>query len=117
MLKAIAIAALAAAPLPVFADGFAPVKEKAEFVRLIQDKKLTRFGISLRVSETGAINGSAFGSDVTGSWSWKDGLFCRDLAYGSTDLGWNCQAVQRNGDTLRFTSDAGKGDSADLRLR
>jgi hypothetical protein len=117
MLKFIALAALVAAPLPAFAGGFAPVKEKSEFVSLIKDKALTRFGISLNVSANGAIKGSAFGSTVTGKWAWKDGLFCRDLAYGNTVLGLNCQTVARNGNTLRFTADAGKGDSADLRLK
>lgn len=117
MLKVITLAALVVAPLPALAEGFAPVKEKSEFVGLIQDKELTRFGISLKVSPAGAIKGSAFGSTVTGNWSWKNGLFCRDMAYGSTAIPANCQTVGRKGNTLRFTSDAGKGDHADLRLK
>jgi hypothetical protein len=116
-MKVLPLIALLMAPLPAFAEGFAPVRDKAEFIGLVQGKALTRFGIALRVSPRGAIEGRAFGMAVTGRWAWKDGLFCRDLAYGSTDLGPNCQTVQRKGKTLRFTADAGKGDFADLRLK
>ena len=116
-MKSIALAALLAVPLPALAEGFAPVRDKAEFVGIIQGKALTRMGISLTVTPNGAIKGSAFGTPVTGKWRWKEGLFCRDLAFGQKDLGPNCQTVHRKGQTLRFTSDAGKGRSADLRLK
>ena len=116
-MKYLAIIAFLLAPSSGFADGFAPVVDKQEFVGLISGKSLTRFGITLNVSPGGLIKGSAFGAPVTGSWRWQGGLFCRDLAYGGKDLGPNCQTVARNGNTLRFTSDAGKGDYADLRLR
>jgi hypothetical protein len=116
-MKAFALAALLAAPLPALAEGFAPVREKSEFMGLINGKALTRFGISLNVSPAGAIKGSAFGTTVTGNWNWKNGLFCRDMAYGSTEIELNCQTVARKGSTLRFTSDAGKGDSADMRIK
>lgn len=111
-----AIAAIALAT-PAFAEGFSPIRDKSMFVDAISGKALTRLGIKLNVSPTGAIKGSAFGKEVRGKWRWSNGLFCRDLAFGDRDLGPNCQLVERKGDTLRFTSDAGAGDSADLRLR
>ena len=112
-----AFAALVGTALPAHAEGFAPIRDKAEFVGIVKDKALTRLGITLNVSPNGAIRGSAFGTPVTGAWNWRGGLFCRDLFYGKKDLGANCQTVQRKGNTLRFTSDAGKGDSADLRVK
>lgn len=117
MMKFFALAALLAAPVPALAEGFSPVREKSEFIGLINGKALTRFGISLNVSPKGAIKGSAFGKTVTGNWNWNNGLFCRDMVFGSTDLPANCQLVERKGNDLRFTSDAGKGDSAVLRLK
>jgi hypothetical protein len=33
------------------------------------------------------------------------------------DLGYNCQAVLRNGRTVRFVSDQGTGMHADFRLQ
>lgn len=107
---------LVRAASPALAEGFSRVQAESEFVSLISGKALTRFGIELDVTPDGVIRGSAFGKPVTGAWRWADGLFCRDLYFGKRDLGPNCQVVQRNGDTIRFISDAGQGDFADLQL-
>jgi len=109
-------AAMLLAAAPATAD-FRKVQDKTEFTALIQDRELTRLGITISVSPQGQIRGKAFGRNVTGGWSWQDGYFCRDLKWGQTDIGYNCQMVERNGRTLRFTSDRGAGDSADLSLR
>ena len=114
-LCAAAMAAFTAAPAT--ADGFATVKERDSFVSLIDGRQLTRFGIKLDVSPSGQINGSAFGRDVTGAWRWQAGYFCRDLYWGKRDLGPNCQMVKVQGSTVRFISDKGAGEFADLRLR
>jgi hypothetical protein len=70
-----------------------------------------------RHARTARSRGRAFGTPVTGAWDWNNGYFCRDLFFGEDDLGFNCQLVQVNGETLRFTSDQGQGIYADLTLR
>lgn len=116
--RALSVACLASSfAAPAVADDFKPVTAKSEFVNLIDGRELTSLGVRLSVSPAGAIKGSAFGYDVRGAWRWQGDYFCRDLAYGSTDLGPNCQLVLVKGDTLRFVSDQGQGQSADLRLR
>lgn len=114
-----AIAALGASlsVLPIAAHAFEKVDSRSDFVSLIQGKALTRFGIQLDVTDQGDILGRGFGRDVTGAWQWQGSFFCRSLYWGTYDLGYNCQEVRVNGDTLRFTSDEGAGDSADLQLR
>jgi len=107
---------LMAAPMAAQAE-FAQVSERERFVSLIEGRDLTRFGIRLEVTPDGQIQGRAFGRDVTGAWRWAQGYFCRDLYWGSMELGANCQAVRRRGDTLRFISDQGQGRYADLYLR
>ncbi|QYX57050.1 dihydrodipicolinate reductase [Roseovarius sp. SCSIO 43702] len=102
---------------PVFAENFTKINDKARFVSLIQGRNLTRFGINLVVTPGGDIRGRAFGRDVSGDWMWKSGYFCRDLYWGGKDLGANCQAVAVQGNTLRFISDRGKGEFADLVLK
>lgn len=103
---------------PVAAQGdFEQVTERERFVSLIEGRDLTRFGIRLEVTSDGQIQGRAFGRDVTGAWRWAQGYFCRDLYWGRMELGANCQAVRQNGDTLRFISDQGTGQYADLYLR
>ena len=109
---AVGIGAISAAS----AEQFQTVTERDNFVSALSGKQLTRFGIKLDVLPTGEIRGRAFGTPVTGAWRWSGGYFCRDLYYGERDLGPNCQKVKINGDTVRFISDRGDGDYADLKL-
>ena len=99
------------------AEEFDIVQSRDTFVGLIDQRELTRFGIRLTVAPDGDISGRAFGTPVTGEWDWNGGYFCRDLFWGETNLGSNCQSVQVRGDTLRFTTDRGEGIFADLTLR
>lgn len=103
--------------LPAFAEGFSKVQDRNAFVALMQAGQLTRVGIKLNVTPDGQIKGRALGYDVTGSWEWKGGYFCRDLFWGGDELGANCQEVRVQGNTVRFTSDKGTGDYADLRIK
>lgn len=109
-------AAFLALSTAAYAD-FQPVKSQADFVSVVTGKKLTRPLVELRVSPNGAISGTGAVWDVSGSWTWKDGFFCRTLEWGGDDLGYNCQEVEINGGKIRFTSDKGTGDFADFTLR
>lgn len=102
---------------PAAAQEFSTVQQEENFVSLVDGRKLTRFGINLDVTPDGRIVGRAFGRDVTGAWNWNAGYFCRDLFWGERDLGPNCQMVKVQGDTIRFISDKGTGQFADLQLR
>ena len=114
---AVALVALLVA-MPAAASDFQRVEDRDNFVSLVKDRALTRLGIRLRVSQDGQITGRAFGKDVSGDWTWNQGFFCRDLFLEGSVLDVeNCQTVQVRGNTLRFTSDKGAGDSADLRLK
>jgi hypothetical protein len=110
-------AVLALGAAPVAASDFRVVTDRNEFVELVDGKQLTRFGIRLNVSSEGNIDGQGFGYDVWGAWEWNGQFFCRELGYGRTDLGHNCQLVAVRGDTVRFVADQGQGDHADFRLR
>lgn len=103
--------------IPALAEGFDQVTERDRFVSLIEGRDLTRFGITVNVTPDSQITGRAFGQDVSGAWRWSKGYFCRDLFWGTRDLGPNCQAVKVQGSTLRFISDQGSGRFADLYLR
>ncbi|MDT8327073.1 MAG: dihydrodipicolinate reductase [Roseovarius sp.] len=102
---------------PALAEGFDQVRDRERFIALIEGRDLTRFGITVNVTPDGQIKGRAFGQDVSGAWRWSKGYFCRDLYWGARDLGPNCQAVKVQGSTLRFISDQGSGQFADLYLR
>ena len=99
------------------ANAFTKIDRAEEFVAAVNGKQLTRTGIRLTVTPNGEIRGRAFGRPVTGDWTWENGFFCRDLAWGKRELGYNCQMVQLDGTALRFTSDRGQGIYADLWLK
>lgn len=111
-----AVAGLFALPSIAMAE-LKRIESKSEFVQLVQGKTLARPLVRLQVSPNGQISGRGATWDVTGSWTWQNGYFCRDLNWGGDDLGYNCQAVLANGSEMRFVSDQGAGDSADFRLR
>jgi hypothetical protein len=120
MLRAITTVLLLAAPVGAAANDFQQVKEKGYFLSLVQNREL-RIGIynlSLNVLPDGQIKGSALGWDITGSWQWQDGYFCREMDWSGMEIAYNCQLVEaQGGDRMRFTVDKGTGDSATFRLR
>ena len=119
MKQAIMASALALCAAPALAEGFAPVKDEETFVSLVNGKELRNFfyGVSLTVTEDGRIDGSAVGWDITGTWQWQDGYFCREMAWGGDPIPYNCQLVEVEGDDrIRFTVDRGAGRSAAFSL-
>lgn len=120
MLRAITIVLMLATPLAAGASDFEPIKDKDDFVSLVKDREL-RIGIynlSLNVLPDGKIKGRALGWDITGSWQWQDGYFCREMDWSGMAIAYNCQLVEANGaERMRFTVDKGTGDSATFRLR
>ncbi len=101
------------------AQAMTPVKDESAFRDLVVGKTLVLrlYGIKLNVRGDGTIRGSALTRDVTGTWSWIDGFFCREMKWGSRVIPYNCQLVEYDGKSVRFTVDQGAGDSADFVLR
>jgi hypothetical protein len=108
---------LATLASPAIAGDYARVSDRGAFVNLVGGKNLTSLGVSLTVNPSGSISGRAFGSTVTGSWTWTGGYFCRTLKAGDKVFARNCQLVQQKAGRVRFIADKGAGDTADLRIR
>lgn len=100
----------------VAAESFQRVTDRDTFVALVEDQALKRFAVDVVVTPDGQIAGRAFGGEVSGSWTWRDGFFCRELNWAGDPFDSQCQTVEVSGDTLRFTADRGQGRYADLRL-
>ena len=110
------LAALFALTTAAFAE-FQKVETQSDFVSAVNGKTLTRPLVKLTVSPNGGISGTGAVWDVSGSWTWQNGYFCRSLEWGGDDLGYNCQQVEVGGSKIRFTADKGGGQSADFTLR
>lgn len=116
MFRTIALGALIATT-PMMAHALTKVEDRSEFVSLVEGRTLARSLIQLNVLPNGQIEGRGAGRDVTGTWNWDGGYFCRDLFWGKRKLGYNCQEVSADGGTIRFQSDRGAGDIADFMLK
>ena len=120
MIRSLALAALLTAALPVGARAYEAVTDEAAFLALIEGKNLSLrlFGVSLQVLPDGTILGEAQGAPITGTWTWEEGYFCREMLWGDEPIPYNCQLVEVRGDSrMRFTTDRGAGESAAFALR
>lgn len=101
---------------PALAD-LVRITDRGAFIATVQGRDLSRIGISLNVAPNGSISGRALGRDVTGTWSWENGMFCRTLNAGDRQFGRNCQVVSADAGNIRFHADQGTGDIADFNIR
>ncbi len=117
-MKTVALVSLFAAS-PALADGYAPVTDRDTFLSVVSGKEIRNglLGINLSVLPDGRISGRAVRWDVTGTWAWKDGYFCREMDWGGMPIDYNCQLVEVDGNDIRFTVDQGAGQAAEFTLR
>lgn len=103
----------------VQAQAYERISTREDFVAAVQDRDLRigLLGITLNVKPDGTITGDAMGWPVTGTWEWQDGFFCREMDWSGTPIEFNCQLVEKRGESIRFTVDKGEGDSARFALR
>ncbi|MEJ6392917.1 dihydrodipicolinate reductase [Gymnodinialimonas sp. 2305UL16-5] len=106
----------AMAPIHAVAQ-LARISDRDAFLSVVNGRELSRVGIRLQVRPDGSIAGRALGRDVTGTWTWENGMFCRTLDAGDRQFGRNCQVVSVDGGSIRFQADQGTGDIADFRIR
>lgn len=121
MFRAIVLASLMIALVApaARADEFSPLRDRSAFLAMVKGRDLTLplWRIRLNVRPDGAIDGTALGMPVTGTWAWQDGLFCRRMEWNGREIPHNCQLVEARGPAeLRFTTDQGRGQSARFRL-
>lgn len=119
MFRAFVLTLTLMAALPASAQAYDRISDRATFVSTVGDKDLRIgiYGLTLNVRDNGTISGRAAGWDITGSWVWENGFFCRDMDWSGYAIEYNCQLVEVNGDRIRFTVDQGAGDDAVLRIR
>ena len=117
MTRILSLVLAAALALPAGASAQV-VSDRDTFLQAVEGKRLTRLLASLVVTGDGRIVGTAAGGEVTGTWNWEGGYFCRVLNYnGEVYDPMNCQQVTIDGSNIRFQSDRGAGDFLDFTIR
>ncbi len=118
-MRFVLISALALFASATTAAAFERISERSSFMDAVggKDLRISLYGLTLNVLDNGQITGRAVGYDITGSWSWENGYFCRDMDWSGYPIEYNCQLVEVDGDRIRFTVDQGAGDDAVLRIR
>ena len=100
---------LATIAAPALAD-FKPIKKAKHFQQHLVGRKLTQDnGNWTIINSDGTQSGAFNGKPYVGSWKWQGRYWCRNGTLGGTELGTDCQLVERDGNIARFTRDKGKG--------
>jgi len=112
-----ALACLAFLSPPAEASDTHTISNRNDFVALVAGAHLSALGVTMQIDGDGRIRGEMLGTGLSGRWHWQDDLFCRELSWGDRRSKEECQTVTLISQTLRFTSDAGQGQSKDFWLR
>jgi len=108
MLRASLIAAaFVGTPLAAASSTDERITTRAEFVDRVANRNLSRLGVGVRVTPGGQIEGSAFGTPVTGSWDWRGNRFCREMKWGDRSWEDSCQAVVIRENRVYFQPSSG----------
>ena len=108
-LIALSLTALIFGAAEAVALDYRAVKRQGEFTEAVVNKTITADWGWIRLSPGGQITGEVNGAPVRGAWSWENGYYCREYAYGDTTLAHNCQTIHISGRNLLLIRDKGKG--------
>ncbi|MGH1414246.1 MAG: hypothetical protein ACRBB0_12195 [Pelagimonas sp.] len=103
------ILALAIGAGPALAEGFTPISTIDSFQALAIGKTLYLGETTATVHTGGTMTVVFKGKEISGTWEWQDGYFCRVLASYSTKA--DCQLWEHDGHDFRITRDKGAGQA------
>ncbi|MBJ3764130.1 dihydrodipicolinate reductase [Maribius pontilimi] len=106
MLRHLLLVAMTLGPLPALANQ-TTITDRATFVDRIANRNLSRLGVGVTVTPGGRIEGSAFGTAVTGTWEWRGRQFCREMQWGDRTWDDSCQSVHVRDGRVYFQPSSG----------
>lgn len=106
-----------AAEAPAAASpGDGRITSEDEYRTTIVGKRLVWESGSATHHEDGSITGNVGDREMTGTWSWQDGFYCRSIRISNTRVPDDCQILIVSGDELTVIRDGGMGDIATFRI-
>lgn len=91
------------------AQDFTRIDSELEFRELALEKTLYLGDTQVTVHDGGAMTVIFKGKEITGTWQWEDGYFCRILKSYSTKA--DCQLWEHDGTDFRIARDKGNGEA------
>lgn len=112
-----ALLALAFAATPLLAQDFEQIHTAEAFAKHVVGKTLQWSTGESVIRADGTTSGEMqnIGS-YEGSWTWRDGYYCRSLIVNGGAGVEKCLSVEIAGDTLRMRYDKGAGRALDLTI-
>ena len=92
--------------------GWQRIETNELFVVAIADKTLLGDGMEFTIHSDGRITGTVDGLQLSGSWYWSEGYFCRFAELDGEDLGLDCEVIEQSGNQMRYTRQKGEGTSS-----
>ena len=113
----IGIAAVTMLTTTATAGEFKRIKQKAEYLNTVADRKLVADWGWVIAASDGTIMGQISGQPAQGKWAWKGGYWCRTIAFGDTKMPLDCQSIHVSGDTVVSIRDKGKGKQTRMKIK
>ncbi|MEM9681913.1 MAG: hypothetical protein AAF942_01490 [Pseudomonadota bacterium] len=86
------------------------IKTKKQFLGQVAGKKLVESDSWVVLSPDGTVSGQGPGNGkITGRWDWIDSYYCREITIDGEGFPRDCQTVTRDGKTVNFIHEMGKG--------
>ena len=85
------------------------ITTKKEYITKVVGKKLTSGNGVVYSHKDGTLTGYFGEKEMTGTWTWEEGYWCRTVIIGGREFPHDCQVVTVLGDKLTFIRDRGEG--------
>lgn len=107
VLSLLALAACADTVLPVT---HGPVTTAEDFRATAVGKTISNSTTSVRINKNGTLTGITNGTEIAGTWEFRDGAWCRTITSPAPSAE-DCQLWRVDGSTVTIKRDRGKGST------
>ncbi len=109
---------IAFAAIPALAE-FKKVKSEQQLrTELVGKKMYDEHGNWFRWNSDGTMSGKLKSKKkFAGAWVWNKKYLCRNAVVGDKKLATDCQLIEVDGNTVRYTRNKGKGESRLLTIK